>query len=123
MIRPIRALTAALISATALAALSACGGAPAADTGSATADRTHAAPAVEGDANTPAPNRRELTETSINITWDSSTETDKDSMCDGIILFGPEWAADQMRDGAGSDASLLDWDYAAQLIEGKCDAR
>ena len=116
---PHRALTAGLIAAAFLGGLTACGSAPDTDTRQA---RTHAVePAVEGDTDTPGIDRRTLTKLSIDATWDSSTETDKDSMCEGILLFGPEWAADQMRDGTGDET--IDWDYAAQLIEGKCDVR
>ncbi|WP_329376239.1 hypothetical protein [Streptomyces sp. NBC_01483] len=42
-------------------------------------------------------------------------------MCDGIALLGTDWAAEQIRQGAGDDS--LDWDRAAVLIEGKCETR
>lgn len=122
MDRPIRALTAALISATALAALSACGCTQAAGSSPSPQLTTHtAAPVIEGDTDAPDLSTRDLTKVSIDLTWDATAETDKDAMCDGISLFGTDWAAGQLRQGGGDDS--LDWDYAAQLIEGKCEAR
>jgi hypothetical protein len=62
-----------------------------------------------------------MTQAVVDLTWDNTSEVDKQSMCDGIDLFGTEWAADQLRDGAGDDS--LDWDRAAVIIEGKCSDR
>ena len=67
---------------------------------------------------TPSLDKRDLTRMSIDITWDNSTPADQRNMCNGITLFGTDWAADELRRGAGDDS--LDWDYAAQLIQGKC---
>ncbi|MGW7617361.1 hypothetical protein ACWGLG_16145 [Streptomyces antimycoticus] len=57
----------------------------------------------------------------VDIVWAGTSETERDSLCDGIALFGVDWAAQQLRDGAGDDS--LDWDLAAQLVEVKCDER
>ncbi|MFJ8677271.1 hypothetical protein [Streptomyces sp. NPDC093589] len=70
------------------------------------------------DDPTPSLDRRELTRMSINYTWDNATPTDQRSMCNGIEMFGLDWSAEQL--AKGGDSELLDWDYAAKLIEGKC---
>lgn len=57
----------------------------------------------------------------VDIVWADTTESDRDALCDGIAMFGVDWAAQQLRDGAGDDS--LDWDLAAQLVEVKCDER
>ncbi|MFE9064869.1 hypothetical protein [Streptomyces violaceusniger] len=57
----------------------------------------------------------------VDIVWADTTETERDSLCDGIALFGVDWVAQQLADGAGDDS--LDWGLAAHLLEGKCDER
>ncbi|MFD8777558.1 hypothetical protein [Streptomyces sp. NPDC059916] len=120
MIRLRHALPAVLL----LATLTACGTtAPAATPATATVTAT---PAVDSD--TPPADDEDTTQTDadmtqaiVDLTWDSSSETEKQNMCDGIDLFGTEWAADQLREGGGD--SGLDWDRAAEIIEGKCQQR
>lgn len=63
----------------------------------------------------------DMTQIIVDITWDETSEADRNSMCDGIDLFGPEWAADEMEDGAGDES--VDWDRAAELVETKCAQR
>jgi hypothetical protein len=63
----------------------------------------------------------DMTQLVVDISWSQQTETDKDAMCFGIELQGPEWAADQMATGAGDDS--VDWDRAAELVQQKCDER
>lgn len=82
-----------------------------------TASPAYDTDSTDGETST---DRRELTETAIDITWDNSTPTDQRNMCNGITIFGTEWAANELREGAGGDDTTLDWDYAAELIEGKC---
>lgn len=115
MIRPVRALPAVLL----LAALTACGTTAPAATPTKTVT---AEPAIEGDtAPPPASADDDMTQAVVDLTWDQTSEADKNSMCSGIDLFGTEWAADQLRDGGGDDS--LDWDRAAVIIEGKCQQR
>jgi hypothetical protein len=57
----------------------------------------------------------------VDITWARTSESDKDSICAGISAFGTRWAADQMRQGAGTDS--VDWDRAAVLVQQKCAQR
>lgn len=77
-------------------------------------------------ANTPTPvvdvtADSDTTAAIVDIVWADTSETERDSLCDGIALFGVDWAAQQLRDGAGDDS--LDWELAAQLVAGKCDER
>ncbi|MFF1358795.1 hypothetical protein [Streptomyces sp. NPDC058297] len=118
MIRFRHALPAVLL----LATLTACGTAPAATPATVTAT-----PAVDSDAPPPADDEdttqtdADMTQAIVDLTWDGASETDRQNMCDGIDLFGTEWAADQLREGGGD--SGLDWDRAAEIIEGKCQER
>jgi hypothetical protein len=57
----------------------------------------------------------------VDLSWNQQSENDKDAMCFGIELGGPEWAAEQMRAGAGD--SSVDWQRAAELVEAKCATR
>jgi ABC-type glycerol-3-phosphate transport system substrate-binding protein len=101
------------------AVLTACGSAPAADTSSDTP--TAASPAADaGESDAEAPST-DMTEAIVDLTWDQTSETDKQSMCAGIALLGTDWAAEQLQQGGGDDS--LDWDRAAVLIEGKCETR
>jgi hypothetical protein len=63
----------------------------------------------------------DMTQLVVDISWSQQTETDKDAMCLGLALQGPEWAAEQMATGAGDDT--VDWDRAAELVQQKCDER
>ncbi|MFB6776524.1 hypothetical protein ACFCX0_03625 [Streptomyces sp. NPDC056352] len=80
-----------------------------------------AKPAVE-DTESADASQREITEIAIQMTWDGTSEADRDAMCGGIDLLGTGWAADQLRAGGGND-STLDWDYAADLVADKCTTR
>lgn len=103
---------AAIFAATAFA-LTAC-------TGSGSSDNPATTTVIETADPTPAAD--DMTQTIVDLSWDQQTEADKNSMCDGLALFGTEWGADQMRAGAGYDDSL-DWDRAAVLVEAKCAQR
>jgi hypothetical protein len=70
---------------------------------------------------TPNPTPHDTTDLVVDLTWNQQTETEKDTLCDGINLLGTEWAADEMQAGAGDDS--LDWDRAAVLVEAKCALR
>ncbi|WP_331756651.1 hypothetical protein [Streptomyces decoyicus] len=103
--------------------LTACGTTPGTNTADDTTDYSTTTATVDPadntpDDTTPSLDRRELTRMSINVTWDASTTADQRNMCNGITMFGTDWAASELRRGAGDDS--LDWDYAAQLIQGKC---
>ncbi|MFF7949113.1 hypothetical protein [Streptomyces griseorubiginosus] len=63
----------------------------------------------------------DMTQLVVDLSWEQQTEDDKDAMCQGIALYGPDWAAEQMQQGAGD--SVVDWDRAAELVEQKCAAR
>ncbi|MEW1754119.1 hypothetical protein [Streptomyces angustmyceticus] len=98
--------------------LTACGTTPDTSSPDDTTDYTTTATVDPADDSTHTSHRRELTRMSIDVTWDASTPADQRNMCNGITLFGTDWAADELRRGAGNDS--LDWDYAAQIIQGKC---
>lgn len=82
---------------------------------------TNGEPATD-DTDTPGLGQRDITEVAMRMTWDGTSETDRDNMCAGVDLFGTEWAAEQLQSGGGTDAEL-DWQYAAELIQIECDAR
>ncbi|MFE3031551.1 hypothetical protein ACFXKY_07870 [Streptomyces canus] len=63
----------------------------------------------------------DMTQLVVDLSWEQQTEDDKDAMCQGITLYGPDWAAEQMQAGAGD--SSVDWDRAAELVEQKCADR
>lgn len=63
----------------------------------------------------------DMTQLVVDLSWSQQNEDDKDAMCFGIALQGPEWAAEQMATGAGDDT--VDWDRAAELVQQKCDER
>lgn len=87
-----------------------------------TASKTVTIPAPTPSEATPTPTfDDDMTQLVVDISWSQQTETDKDAMCFGIALQGPEWAAEQMATGAGDDS--VDWDRAAELVQQKCDER
>jgi uncharacterized protein involved in copper resistance len=67
------------------------------------------------------PTTDDMTQNVVDLSWDQQTEADKNAMCGGIAMFGSEWAAEQMRIGAGNES--VDWDRAAVLVEQKCAQR
>lgn len=117
-----RILSAALL----LGALTACGTSPAADhdTSRASADTTTSVeqPAAADDTSTGTADDSDMTDLVVDITWGQTTETDRDSLCDGITMFGTDWAAEQLRQGGGDDAGV-DWSKAALILEDKCQTR
>ncbi|MFI0156188.1 hypothetical protein [Streptomyces lydicus] len=118
-----RALTSAVLAIAVAAPLTACGTADTSSTQTShrtvqTTDDTVSDDTADVTSDTNGLDQHELTRLSINITWDGSTPTDQQNMCNGITLFGTDWAATELRKGAGDDS--LDWDYAALLIQHKC---
>lgn len=115
-----RTLTAVVLAAAAVFALSACSSTPPA---AKPAPSPAASPAPRPAAAVPPTvDTRKLTEVAVEMTWAGSTEQAKDDMCAGVDMFGTDWAAKQLRDGGGTD-SELDWDLAAELIADKCALR
>jgi hypothetical protein len=114
MTRTLRRILPAL---TLLGLLTACGSTLDTDTSSAP-ER----PAVAVDNTTDDDTATDETALIIDLTWATTSETDKDNMCAGIALFGTEWAANKMREGADGDDSI-DWERAAVLVEEKCETR
>jgi hypothetical protein len=118
MSRYLRRIAPALL---ALGLLTACG-----TTSDDTAPAPHAtrpAVAITNDTTDDTPTADSTTDETaliIDLAWAGRSDTDKRNMCAGIALFGTEWAADKMRDGAGGDDSI-DWDRAAVLVQAKCD--
>lgn len=110
----LRRTAAAILTAAALALTAACSSdtTPAAGTSRA-ADINQPAPALTPD---------DRTELVFNITWAQSSETDKDDLCAALALYGPDFAADEMQDGAGGSTDL-DWDRMAELLGNECGAR
>lgn len=81
-----------------------------------------AAPASTVDDVTPEPvDTEDQTALIVDITWEGTSESDRDVLCAGIAAFGTRWAADRMRDGAGDES--VDWDRAAVLVQQKCEQR
>ncbi|GAA2593903.1 hypothetical protein [Streptomyces axinellae] len=68
-----------------------------------------------------ASDRAELTEGALDESWSAAGEADKDALCDGLRMFGTAWVAQQMRENESDED--VDWDYAALLVKGKCEAR
>ncbi|QDN64465.1 hypothetical protein [Streptomyces sp. S1D4-14] len=99
-----------------LGLLTACGTStsPAPSTGT---TRSVERPAVDP---TPTPTEDE-TALIVDITWAGTSESRKDAMCAGIALYGTQWAADQMRQGAGTES--VDWEQAAVIVQHKCEQR
>lgn len=117
-------LPAVLVTATAAVLLAACStpAEPAPSHTTTTLASPTAAPEPEGDTAAPSIDPHELTELAIEITWASTSDTDKTSICDGLALFGTHWAAQQLQAGTNDDSGL-DWDYAAHLIQIDCQQR
>lgn len=64
-----------------------------------------------------------LTMLAVEIAWRSQTNSDKQTMCEGIAIFGKSFAAGALRQGLEqSDGdSDIDADLAASLLEQRCD--
>ncbi|MFE9003150.1 hypothetical protein ACFYOY_13555 [Streptomyces sp. NPDC007875] len=107
-----RPITLAALTVIAAAALTACGHS---QIPVATPQPATTAPVVDVTADS------DTTAAIVDIVWADTAESDRDALCDGIAMFGVDWAAQQLAEGAGDDS--LDWDMAAQLVEGKCDER
>jgi hypothetical protein len=108
----------AAICAAAVLALTACTSAGSSDSGD-SSDNPATTTVIE---TTPAaPTDDDMTQLVVDMSWDQQTEADKNAMCGGIAMFGADWAAEQMRVGAGNES--VDWDRAAELVEVKCAQR
>ena len=81
-------------------------------------------PTASPESLTPTPissDRAELTEGALDDSWSAASEADKDALCEGLRMFGTAWVAQQMRENESDED--VDWNYAALLIEEKCEAR
>lgn len=58
----------------------------------------------------------------FTITWAQADEPDKDELCAALALYGPEFAATAMQNGADGSTEL-DWARMADLLGDECDAR
>lgn len=117
-----RTLTAVVLAITAVTALTACSSTdPTAKPTPSPAASPTPKPAPATDELPAGVDQQELTKVAVDMTWAGSTEQAKTDMCNGVDMFGVDWAAAQLRKG-GTD-SELDWDYAAELIKAECDTR
>lgn len=66
--------------------------------------------------------KRELTRNAFNLTWDGVSETERTNLCDGLLLLGPDRAAEEMGAGAANSQDL-DWDLMVDLLIAECDNR
>lgn len=99
--------------AAAVLALTACGSSTPAPEKAAGARSSQPSPGLTPD---------DQTELVFNITWAQASETDKDDLCTALAMYGPDFAADEMQNGAG-DSTDLNWDRMAELLGNQCDAR
>ncbi|MEU3161984.1 hypothetical protein ACPCAJ_21105 [Streptomyces griseoincarnatus] len=90
---------------------SASGGKPAANENSPTASPTAPAKASPGLDN------RQITELTVDMVWDSYSETRRDLFCLSLDVEGPDAYADQLK------SDNIDPDYAAELMTEKCESR
>lgn len=89
-----------------------------------TACGSSSAPTPAVDINQPAPSLTPDDQTGLvfDITWAQASETDRDDLCTALAIYGPDFAADEMQNGAGGSTDL-DWDRMAELLGNECDAR
>lgn len=66
--------------------------------------------------------KRELTRNAFNLTWAGVSETERTNLCDGLLLLGPDRAAEEMGAG-GKNSAGLDWDLMVDLLVAECDNR
>jgi hypothetical protein len=73
-------------------------------------------------ASSPKPQAQNGTFTSdiVDQTWDQTSASDREDLCLGIELFTRDQVAELMKEGAGEDTILVDWDEAAELLAAKC---
>lgn len=77
--------------------------------------------APEPDAD-PTPSTDAITLLAVEIAWSQQERSDKRDMCNGIALFGKDWAAGALQAGLDrSDGGDIDADLAASLLEQKCE--
>lgn len=67
--------------------------------------------------NTPGLGKRQITELTVDMVWDSYNETRRDLFCLSLEVDGPESYAD------GLKSDNIDPDYAAELMTEKCEFR
>ncbi|MER7983863.1 hypothetical protein [Streptomyces sp. NPDC095817] len=86
-------------------------------TSKASASATQADDAADASDDKPAGlDKRTITRVSVDATWDSYTEEQKDELCLGIDLYSENWFANQLK------SDNIDSNYAAERVSAKCDA-
>lgn len=55
-------------------------------------------------------------------TWDQQEDPERESLCEGIVIFGVGWAVDQISYGLSGAAAELDPEMAVQYIIERCGA-
>ena len=80
---------------------------------------------VETETIEPETPDTDITDAAMELTWEQAPEEQRDTLCQGIDMFGTDWAARQLQSGGDtvSGDDVIDWDRAAQILETKCDQR
>ncbi|MGP3752188.1 hypothetical protein [Streptomyces sp. IBSNAI001] len=84
-----------------------------------TTDRPAPAAAAPAAAET---DRAGHTRQVFTITWNSQTEAQRDTLCDSLVILGPEQSATEMAKGAAHSPEI-DWDLMTDLLATECDNR
>lgn len=94
--------------------------------------------ADSGDSNTHLPNisatqtsasaspssgTQNITDLAFDYVWYNYTDNQKDEMCLALTVYGKQEAAQEMETGAGANASTIDWNHMADLMEQACNTR
>lgn len=83
---------------------------------------TSASPTPAAGAPAAATSKRDLTKATFDLTWDGNSEAQRTTLCNGLIILGPERSAQEMQNGADGSTDL-DWDYMTELLAAECDNR
>ena len=80
---------------------------------------------VETETIEPEAPDTDITDAAMELTWEQAPEEQRDTLCQGIDMFGTDWAARQLQSGGDtvSGDDVIDWDRAAQILETKCAER
>ncbi|MFE9921574.1 hypothetical protein ACFYQA_08325 [Streptomyces sp. NPDC005774] len=74
-------------------------------------------PTASATTTAPGMDKRQITELSVDMVWDSYNAARRDLMCVGMEVHGPGWFAEQL------ESDSIDPEYAEDLVTEKCESR
>jgi hypothetical protein len=79
-------------------------------------------PSVPSSTKDAVPANDDITRAAMRITWDDTSEGDRDTLCKALGVFGPDWVRGQLS-SSDDGSSPIDWTEATEYLKDLCAER